>query len=106
VHKVLVLNNVNLSEYFWVMLLKQALPSQWWLRESIGFLLVGLYLFVLPVVLAKTILKRFYMRMGPARFYIGCLLFLSMVALPLKMYLRWLINLKYIIAIPEAFFNI
>ena len=29
-----------------------------------------------------------------------------MLALPLKMYLRWLFNLKYIIAIPEAFFNI
>jgi hypothetical protein len=29
-----------------------------------------------------------------------------MLALPLKMYSRWLFNLKYIIAIPEAFFNI
>jgi hypothetical protein len=106
VHKVLVLNNVNLSEYFWVILLHRALPSQWWLRESIGFLLVGFYLLVLPVILAKTILKKFYIRMGPARFYIGCILLLSMVALPLKMYLRWLFNLKYIIAIPEAFFNI
>jgi hypothetical protein len=106
VHKVLVLNNINLSEYFWVILLGRALPTQWWLRESIGFLLVGLYMFVLPVILAKTILKRFYIRMGPARFYIGCILLLSMIALPLKMYSRWLFNLKYIIAIPEAFFNI
>ncbi|HET6266246.1 MAG TPA: hypothetical protein VFG11_00885, partial [Acidobacteriota bacterium] len=39
VHKVLVLNNVNLSEYFWVKLLGRALPSQWWIRESGGFLL-------------------------------------------------------------------
>lgn len=106
VHKVLVLNNVNLSEYFWVILLHRALPSQWWLRESLGFLLVGLYVFVMPVILAKTLLKRFYLRMGPARFYIACMLFLFMIALPLKMYLRWLFNLKYIIAIPEAFFNI
>jgi len=106
VHKVLVLNNINLSEYFWVILLGKGLPTQWWLRESIGFILVGLYLFVLPVVLAKTVLKRFYVKMGPARFYIACLLFLCMVALPIKMYLRWFLNLKYIIAIPEAFFNI
>jgi hypothetical protein len=106
VHKVLVLNNINLSEYFWVMLLKQGLPSQWWLREIVGFVIVGIYLFVLPVAMAKTVFKRFYDRMGPARFYIGALLFLAMVALPLKMYLRWLFNLKYIIAIPEAFFNI
>jgi hypothetical protein len=106
VHKVLVLNNVNLSEYFWVILLKQALPAQWWLRESIGFILVGFYLLILPVILAKTVFKNFYQKMGPARFYIACMLFLSMFALPLKMYLRWLFNLKYIIAIPEAFFNI
>ncbi len=33
-------------------------------------------------------------------------LFLIMLALPIKMYLRWLFNLKYIIAIPEFFFNI
>ena len=106
VHKVLVLNNVNLSEYFWVILLNRGLPTQWWLRELPGFLIVGVYVFVLPVVLAKTLLKRFYVRMGHARFYIACMLFLTMVALPLKMYSRWLFNLKYIIAIPEAFFNI
>ena len=106
VHKVLVLNNINLSEYFWVMLLHQGLPSQWWLRESVGFILVGFYLLVMPLVLAKTVFKRFYLRMGPARFYIGAMLFLAMFALPLKMYMRWLFNLKYIIAIPEAFFNI
>jgi hypothetical protein len=106
VHKVLVLNNVNLSEYFWVILLGKGLPSQWWLRESLGFLLVGFYILVLPVLLAKTVFKRFYVKMGPARFYIGVFLFLAMFALPLKMYLRWLFNLKYIIAIPEAFFNI
>ncbi|MCI0447650.1 hypothetical protein L0152_31105, partial [bacterium] len=68
--------------------------------------LVGVYTLVLPVVLAKTLFKRFYVKMGPARYYIGAFLFLSMFALPLKMYLRWLFNLKYIIAIPEAFFNI
>jgi hypothetical protein len=29
-----------------------------------------------------------------------------MAALPIKMYLRWVLNLKYIVAIPEFFFNI
>src|SRR5262245_31675632 len=100
VHKVLVLNNINLSEYFWVFMLKRGLPSQWWLRESVGFLIVAVYMLVLPVVLAKTVFKRFYQRMGPARFFVGCILFLAMFALPLKMYLRWMFNLKYIIAIP------
>jgi hypothetical protein len=106
IHKLLVLNNVNLSEFFWVKLLSRPLPTQWYIRESLGFLLVGVYIFIIPVLLAKTIFKRFYLRMGAARFYIGCMLFLFMLALPLKMYLRWIFNLKYIIAIPEKFFNI
>jgi hypothetical protein len=29
-----------------------------------------------------------------------------MLALPIKMYLRWIFNLKYIVNIPEASFNI
>ena len=29
-----------------------------------------------------------------------------MMALPIKMLLRWIFNLKYIVAIPEFFFNI
>ncbi len=33
-------------------------------------------------------------------------LLLCMAALPIKMVLRWLFNLKYIIGIPEYFFNI
>ena len=31
---------------------------------------------------------------------------LTMISLPVKMYLRWFFNLKYLIAIPEYFFNI
>jgi hypothetical protein len=34
------------------------------------------------------------------------ILLLAMIALPIKMALRWLFNLKYIIAMPEIFFNI
>jgi hypothetical protein len=29
-----------------------------------------------------------------------------MIALPIKMLLRWTLNLKYIVAMPEIFFNI
>jgi len=47
-----------------------------------------------------------YKKMGAARFYIMAILLCSMAALPIKMVLRWTINLKYIVAIPEAFFNI
>ncbi len=33
-------------------------------------------------------------------------LILFMASLPIKMVLRWTINLKYLVAIPEYFFNI
>jgi hypothetical protein len=33
-------------------------------------------------------------------------LVLIMASLPIKMYLRWSVNLKYIVAIPEYMFNI
>jgi hypothetical protein len=34
------------------------------------------------------------------------MLLLMQIALPIKMVLRWLFNLKYIVAMPEIFFNI
>jgi hypothetical protein len=37
---------------------------------------------------------------------VAAFLFLSMMSLPIKMLLRWIFNLKYIVAIPEFFFNI
>ena len=37
---------------------------------------------------------------------LGVLLALGMMMVPIKMYLRWTINLKYFVAIPELFFNI
>ena len=40
------------------------------------------------------------------RFYVGAFLFLMMMSLPIKMLLRWIFNLKYIVAITEFFFNI
>jgi hypothetical protein len=44
--------------------------------------------------------------MGPARFYVGIALFLVMMLLPIKMYCRWLFNLKYFIHIQEYFLNV
>ncbi len=116
VHRVEPLLNVNVSEYFWVKLLGQPLPRNALLREIVGLLLVGGYLFLLPPLLARpwrgpswlswASLNRFYAKMGPTRYYIGVLLFLMMLSLPIKMYLRWAFNLKYIVAFPEIFFNI
>ena len=69
-------------------------------------LLVLVYVFALPVILAKSVFKVYYEKLGAARYYVGVFLFLSMMSLPLKMLARWIFNLKYVVAIPEIFFNI
>ena len=116
-HKVEALNNVNLSEYFWQSWLGQSLPkappnaSLWasWghilLREWLGVVLVLGYFIALPPIMAITVFRKFYQHMGFIRYMLMTNLLLFMMALPIKMVLRWSINLKYIIAIPEYFLN-
>jgi hypothetical protein len=106
VHKLEALTNVNLSEYIWVLALGRGLPDNWFVREMFGIALVLAYVFVLPVLLARTVFKRYVEKLGPPRYYVTVFLFLMMMSLPTKMLLRWLFNLKYIVAINEFFFNI
>ena len=106
VHKVVPLLNVNLSEYVFIKWLGWGMPKFWLIRELPGFLVIGLYYGILPWLLSKTFLKRIYQKLDPVRYSILVTLFLTMLALPIKMYLRWAFNLKYIVAIPEFFFNI
>ena len=54
----------------------------------------------------KSVFKRYYDKLGVTRYYVTAFLFLMMMSLPIKMLLRWIFNLKYIVAIPEIFFNI
>jgi hypothetical protein len=106
VHKLEALTNVNLSEYIWIRGLHRGLPSHWFVREIFGILFVLFYVFVLPVILARGVFKAYYEKLGAPRYYVTAFLFLMMMALPLKMLSRWLFNLKYVVAIPEFFFNI
>ncbi len=105
-HKVEPLVNVNLSEIIWVKFLGTRLPTNPLVRESFGFVAVILYLVALPPLFAKTLFKRYFVEMGFVRYNILMNLFLMMMSLPVKMFLRWAFNLKYIVAIPEVFFNI
>jgi len=116
-HKILALNNVKLSEYFWVMWLGQGVPqapggSGWlaelgWLmwREIAGVVALAAYFVAIPMVLGRTLLKGFRRQMGAPRYTIMILLLLMMLALPLKMLLRWTCNLSYVVNMPEYFFN-
>ncbi len=105
-HKVEALNNVNLSEYIYNFWLGRSLPDNILIREAPGFVVVALYFGLLPPILAKTIFRKMYIQMGFVRFNVMANLLLFMAALPIKMVLRWTMNLKYIVAIPEYFFNI
>ena len=51
-------------------------------------------------------LRKYHEKLGAVRYSVFVLLLLCMMALPIKMVLRWLFNLKYIVAMPEIFFNI
>jgi len=116
-HKVLALNNVDLSQYFWIKMMGQALPkaaagSPWYTeigmilyREWLGIVLLILYFVALPPLMATTIFRNFFVKMGFVRFMLMANLLLFMASLPLKMVLRWTLNLKYIVSIPEYFLN-
>jgi hypothetical protein len=106
IHKLEALVNVNLSEYIWMRGLRMGLPTSWFVREIFGIVFVLAYVFVLPVVLGKSAFKHFHDKLGAPRYYVTAFLFLMMMALPIKMLMRWIFNLKYIVAIPEFFFNI
>jgi hypothetical protein len=106
IHKLAALTNVNLSEYIWVRGFRTALPTNWLVREIFGIVLVLAYVFALPVILAKGVFKAYYEKLGGPRYYVTVFLFLMMMSLPAKMLARWIFNLKYIVAIPEIFFNI
>jgi hypothetical protein len=116
-HKVLAMNNVDLSQYFWIDWLGTSLPKAppgtdkvreigyilW--REAPGILLVLGYFIILPPLLATTVFRKFFVKMGFLRYMLLANLLLLMIALPLKMVLRWTANLKYLIHIDEYFLN-
>jgi len=142
-HKVVALNNVNLSDYVWVVWFQQiyhtthitwfnqGLPqvnnviprlippdflSVGWhdstcrafliqlghafKREFAGILFLILYFFGLGTALTKTLMKKFYAQMDVGRYLTFLSLVLLMGTLPLKMVLRWTMNLKYFVDTP------
>jgi hypothetical protein len=110
-HKVLPLNNVDLSQMFWLGLMGKVMETgkgffNILVREAPGIILVAAYMLLLPPLLARTFMRSFFIRMGFVRFFLLVTLIQFMACLPIKMVLRWTINLKYIVYIPEYFFNI
>ncbi len=106
VHKLVPLINIDLSQIIWVKMFRTGLPRNPLVREGFGIVLVLVYFLALPPLLAKRWMKGFYEKMGPARFHTMVFLLLTMLSLPIKMMLRWMFNLHYVVTIPEIFFNI
>src|SRR4051794_7559446 len=115
-HKTEALNNVDVSNLAWDRMLHRARPTKddnpaaplphWIAREWLGFILVGFYFLVVPVVLRATVLKRMYAQMGGIRYVVMTFLLLCMALMPIKMVLRWVFNLKYFIFLPEFSANL
>ena len=101
------LNNINLSEIIWIKVFKRSMPNFWLFREIFGLALVRLLrrraaAAALEDAAAAASSRRWTRRAT----CIGVSLGLMMMSLPIKMYLRWIFNLKYIVSIPEFAFNI
>lgn len=106
-HKVVAEYNVNLSEFFWLKWLNTSMPKNIIVREILGIVLTIGYLVILPVLSLKTKFgKEMLEKVGTIRYYIVVFLMISMMSLPIKMVLRWLFSLKYIIALPELELNL
>jgi hypothetical protein len=105
-HKVVAENNINLSEIIWVRILGMSLPKNIFIREIFGIIATGAYLFASVPLITKKWGKTYLERMGAIRYYLMIFLVLGMMSLPIKMYLRWFITLKYIVAMPEFELNL
>lgn len=104
-HKVVALTNIDLNMFlvqnFGLEFLRQQIPA-----TIFGLGLIGAYYFI-AVIYWKVRYKKSEMlqKLGPVRYGITAFLFLTMMALPIKMVLRWTFNIKYIVQIPWVNMN-
>jgi hypothetical protein len=107
-HKVVSSFNVNLSELIWIKGLGIGMPQNLIVRESFGIAACLGYIMLLPPLIARMTKKgkEIYENIGCIRYYILMFMFLMMMSLPIKMILRWLFSLKYIVALPEWELNL
>ena len=106
IHKLEALVNVNLSEYIWVRVLGTGLPTQLVHARDLRYPARARLRVRAAGRAREDGVQGYYEKLGAPRYYVTAFLFLMMMSLPIKMLLRWIFNLKYIVAIPEFFFNI
>jgi hypothetical protein len=115
--RLLPLENVNLSTLFWIDWLGRDLPQApeaaggivrlgyalW--RELAGVVLLAAYFLGLPMLIRRALPRDSRRRLGRARYVLMIVLLLLMFTLPLKMMLQWAWHVRYVVALPEWFFN-
>ena len=105
-HRPAALLNTEFHDLFWVGLMGQPLPEHFLVRELPGIVLVLGYFILGPVVMYALFFRKMYQQIGFIRFSLLAFLILMMLAMPIKMVLRWTLNLHYIVGITEWFLNI
>ena len=105
-HKVVALTNIDLNLWLAQTLGLDFLRNPW-IAALFGMGLIGAYYSLGAAFYfwkGKTI--QMVKELGPIRYGIVAFLFLTMMALPIKMVLRWTLNIKYICVIPGLGINI
>jgi len=112
-HKPMALLNTEFHDLFWIGLMGMALPTQdlwiipgYIIRELPGIILVAAYFILGPLILRALFFRKLYYTMGLARYSMMSMLLLVMLLMPIKMVLRWTLNLHYIVGITEWFLNV
>ena len=112
-HRPAALLNTEFHDLFWIGLLGWPLPDtdrgpfpSYLIRELPGILLLGAYFVIGPLALKGLFFRRMYRQMGFIRFSVMAMLLLVMLLMPIKMVLRWTLNLHYVVGITEWFLNV
>ncbi|MEK7710494.1 MAG: hypothetical protein AAB341_01240 [Planctomycetota bacterium] len=112
-HKPMALLNTEFHDLIWIGLFGRALPTEDWLfvpsyiiRELPGIVLVAGYFIIGPLLLRALFFRKLYQQMGLIRYSVMSMLMLVMLLMPIKMVLRWTLNLHYIVGITEWFLNV
>jgi hypothetical protein len=99
-HKVVSLNNVDLNMLLVNWFGLDFLRNRVW-AAIFGVVLIGIYYSIGVVYWVwKSPKSEMLQKLGLVRYGITAFLFLTMMALPIKMVLRWTFNLKYIVQLP------
>jgi len=98
--------NTEFHDLFWIGFLGRALPGHYLARELPGVLLLAAYFILGPLILWRLFFRKMYRQMGSIRYGVLSMLLLVMMLMPIKMVLRWTLNLHYIVGITEWFLNV